>query len=179
MMPMNPVPSPPKENGRSLDEIERDIIDLLAEHMTLKGVSARTARVYAYMYLRVGLTQREFQAVTGYSAGTISSSLATMERYGVVVKTRDRATRQFKYSLSGTLVEIGASLLQQSLESINRRVDFFKRIAKRLEDPELAGKKGYDSVHAFVEQVCRSLPAYEAAGRALIEILTKQERGGL
>ncbi len=141
--------------------VEKRLVELLTSAGYLKGRSRKFSTVTAYTYIHQEVTQKLLRKLTGYSLGTISTALQTLEKQGVVHKHFDPSTREYHYELDGTI----SQTLFRSLRDIQRYLsqikEFFRGIEAKLSQPELFKKKGYENILQFINELNGLIPAYE------------------
>jgi len=72
------------EEEKKLRTVEKRLVDLLTNAGYLKGRSRKFSEITAHIYIHREVTQRLLRKLTGYSLGTISAALQTLEKQGVV-----------------------------------------------------------------------------------------------
>ena len=143
-------------------DVEKKLIKLITEMSYQKGRSTKFSIIAAYAYVRENLTQQILQEITGFSRGTISTSLAKLIHDNVIQKQYNTESRQYIYQLTGTLQEIlgGSSAnIGGYLSSILDKLD---EVEKKLNQEEaMKTKIGYENLLDFIEKMKILLPAYE------------------
>ena len=79
---------------QKLREIENKLVDTITSLSYLKGRSPKHAKITAHIYIRRKVTQKQLRELTGYSLGTISNTLQSLEKMGTIHKTQDPQTKE-------------------------------------------------------------------------------------
>jgi len=142
-------------------DIEKKLIKIITEMSYQKGRSTKFSIIAAYAYVRENVTQSTLQDLTGFSRGTISTSLAKLVQDGVLQKQYNSENRQYIYQIKGTL----QSILGGSTANIG---GYFSKIADKLNEVEsklshegMKAKKGYENLQDFIDKMKIIIPAYD------------------
>jgi DNA-binding transcriptional regulator GbsR (MarR family) len=141
--------------------IERKLVDIIASFGYLKGRSAKTSEVLAYIYIRQEVTQQLLQELTGFSLGTVSAALQELEKFGVVSKHPIQNVRGNVYRLAGSPSQVlsrSISDFQVYLSQISR---FLKEVETKLSKLSLSKKQGYSQLRRFLDEMNILIPAYQ------------------
>jgi DNA-binding MarR family transcriptional regulator len=161
---------------QKLKEIENKLADILTTLSFLKGRRPKTSKIIGLIYLYRKATQKQLRELTGYSLGTISNTLQSLEKMGIIHKTQDPKTREYKYELEGKITQPGSRSVSNIFEYFAQQKQFLKKIKTKLSQPHLENKKGYKEINEFVEQMNAVFPAIENVTQNLLTQLTKENR---
>ncbi|MBN1244297.1 hypothetical protein JXA31_01735 [Candidatus Bathyarchaeota archaeon] len=143
------------------DIIERRLVEIIANFGYLKGRSAKTAEVTAYIYIRREVTQQLLRELTGYSLGTISAALQDLEKFGVASKHASPDTRGYIYRLAGTPSQVLSRSMTDFQAYLSQTSSFLEEVEAKLSKPSLSKKHGYSSLRSFLDEMNILIPAYE------------------
>ena len=160
---------------QKLREIENKIADTITSLSTLKGRTKKHARITALLYIHKKSTQKQLREITGYSLGTISNILQSLEKLGIIHKTIDSQTREYLYELEGSISQPGSRSLTNIYEYFSQQKQFLKKIKTKLDKPNMPNKKGYKNITEFVNKMEIMFPAIE---NSMQEILNQLPQTG-
>lgn len=138
---------------QKLKNIEDDLVDIVASLSFLKGRSSKTARTIAYIYIYRKVTQKRLRELTGYSMGTVSNTLKTLEKMGMINKSQDQKTREYLYELEGILPKSSSRSVSSIFEYFAQLKEFLKETKNKLDQPSFSNKKGLSEVDEFVTKM--------------------------
>ena len=141
-------------------EYQKQIVRLIAGLMTKKGITQKSANIYAWMYVKGDLTQKKLRNITSLSAGSVSNGLQRLERLGVIKKERDSGSRKYHYRLSGTMKHAGIKMMRDNIYLVQQRMQLFQYILDELEKPSLIGKDGREKMVENIRPICNIFPLY-------------------
>jgi DNA-binding transcriptional regulator GbsR (MarR family) len=161
---------------QKLKEIDHKLVDIITNLSFLKGRQPKTSKIIALIYLHRKVTQKQLREFTGYSLGTISTTLQSLENMGLIHKTQDPQTREYNYELEGTIAQPGSRSVTNIFEYFAQQKQFLKKTKTKLAQPHLANKKGYKEVIEFVTKMEAIAPATERAIQKLVKQLSDTDR---
>jgi DNA-binding transcriptional regulator GbsR (MarR family) len=171
--------TPNKTPEQKLGEIENKLVNIITNLSFLKGRQPKISKIIALTYLHRKTTQKQLRELTGYSLGTISNSLQSLEKMGIIRKTQDPQTREYNYELEGTIAQPGSRSVTNIFEYFTQQKQFLKKIKTKLAQPHLSNKKGYEQVSEFVNKMEDIFPAIEnATQKILTQAWLEQNRSG-
>ena len=141
--------------------IERKLADIIANFGYLKGRSAKTSDVLAYIYIRQEVTQQLLRELTGYSLGTVSTALQDLEQLGVISKHASPNARGHIYRLAGTPSQMLSRSMADFPAYLSQTSSFLKAMDAKLSKLSLSTKQGYSNLRRFLDQMNVLIPAYE------------------
>jgi DNA-binding transcriptional regulator GbsR (MarR family) len=141
--------------------IEQKLVDIVANFGYLKGRSAKTSQVMAYIYIRKEVTQQQLREFTGHSLGTVSAALQDLEALGFVNKHSSPNLRSYIYTLSGPLSQILSQSMTGFQDYLSQINDFLKEVEVKLNKPSLSKKQGYSHIRSFLDEMNVLIPAYQ------------------
>jgi DNA-binding transcriptional regulator GbsR (MarR family) len=144
-----------------LGAIERRLVEIIANFGYLKGRSAKTSEVTAYIYIRQEVTQQLLRELTGYSLGTISTVLQDLEKVGAVSKHASPNARGYIYRLAGTPLQVLSRSMTDFPAYLSQTSSFLKEVEAKLSKPSLSKKQGYSNLRRFFDEMNVLIPAYE------------------
>jgi DNA-binding transcriptional regulator GbsR (MarR family) len=144
-----------------LKVIERRLAAVIANFGYLKGRSAKTSEVMAYIYIQQEVTQQLLRELTGYSLGTISAALQDLEKLGVVSKHPSPNSRGYVYRLAGTPSQLMSRSMTDFQSYLSEIRSFLKTAEAKLSKPSLSKKKGYNALRRFLDEMNVLIPAYQ------------------
>jgi DNA-binding transcriptional regulator GbsR (MarR family) len=161
---------------QKLKEIENKLADTITSLSFLKGRQPKTSKIIALIYLHRKTTQKQLRELTGYSLGTISTNLQSLEKMGIIRKTQDPQTREHNYELEGTIAQPGSRSVTNIFEYFSQQKNFIKQIKTRLAQPHLANKKGCENVKEFIDKMDDVFPAIEQSIQKILTQLSDKDR---
>jgi len=153
--------SKPNLIEKKLRTVEKRLVDLLTNAGYLKGRSRKFSKITAHIYIHREVTQRLLRKLTGYSLGTISTALQTLEKQGVIHKHSHPDTREYHYELDGTISQTLFRSLIDVQRYLSQLKEFSQRIEAKLSHPHLTEKKGYENIRQFLDEFNAVIPAHE------------------
>ena len=168
-------PNNPTTAEQKLIEIENKIVNTITSLSYLKGRTPKHAKITAHIYIRRKATQKQLRELTGYSLGTISNTLQSLEKIGTIHKTQDTQTKEYNYELEGTIAQSGSRSVTNIFEYFSQQKKFLKEIKVKLDQPHLSNKKGYENVNQFVNKMDNVFPAIEQATQKILTQLSDED----
>jgi DNA-binding transcriptional regulator GbsR (MarR family) len=163
---------------QKLKKIENRIADIITNLSFLKGRQPKISKIIALTYLHRRTTQKQLRELTGYSLGTISNALQSLEKMGIIRKTQDPQTREYNYELEGTIAQPGSRSVTNIFEYFSQQKIFLKKIKTKLAQQHLSNKKGYEELSEFVNKMEDIFPAIEHATQKILTQVSGQNRSG-
>lgn len=168
---------PNNQTGKqTLKEIENKLVDTITSLSYLKGRTNKHSKLIAHIYIRKATTQKQLRELTGYSLGTISNILQSLEKMGIVNKTQNPETREYSYEAEGSITQPGSRSVTNIFEYFSQQKAFIKKIKTKLAQPQLSTKKGYEEVNEFINKMEDIFPAIESATQKMLTQFSKQNR---
>jgi len=140
---------------------ERKLVDVIANFGYLKGRSAKTSEVMAYIYIRQEVTQQLLRELTGYSLGTVSAVLQDLEKLGVVNKHSSQNARGYVYRLAGTPSQVMSQSMADFQGYLSEISGFLDEVEAKLSKSSLSKKQGYSQLRRFLDEMNVLIPAYQ------------------
>lgn len=144
---------------QKLREIENRLVEIITGMGTLKGRSKRVAEINAYIAIRKEVTQQLLRELTGYSLGSVSSTVQSLEEIGLITKHKDPNSRQYVYKYEESYTEPHSRSMGNVFEYLSQLEKFLTKIEKKLDQPSFKEKKGYENIRNFVDQMKVLFPA--------------------
>lgn len=138
---------------QKLKEIEKRLIEIIASMGYVKGRSQKMAEITANIAIRKEVTQKQIRELTGYSLGTVSLALQSLEKQGFIRKTKNSVTKEYIYTDEGAFTDFRSKSMTNLFEYFSQLKKFLKNMEKRLEKPNLKNKKGYENIKKFVDSM--------------------------
>jgi len=152
-----------KTPAQKLRDIENHLVEIITSMGQLKGRSEKIAKLAAYITIRGEVTQKLLREITGYSLGTISSSLQILEKMGFVSKYKDSNSREYLYRYEESYTQSQSKSMMTVLEYLRELDEFLSQMEGKLNKPRLKGKEGYENVKEFIENMRHLFPIVEDA----------------
>lgn len=150
---------------QNLKDVENRLVEILTRLGYLKGRSSKSAKVTAYILVRREATQKLLRELTGYSLGTISTTLQSLEKIGFVHKHRDPESRGYRYKLDEALAQAGSRSMINLFEYFSQLKEFLQEIKSKLDQSHLSDRRGFENINNFVTGMNILLPSIEEAMR--------------
>ncbi|MBN2156055.1 MAG: hypothetical protein JW776_08430 [Candidatus Lokiarchaeota archaeon] len=150
-----------EEARDTFEEIQRELVEIIAEMGYQKGRSNKFSIIVAYVYILGDVTQKILQDRTKFSLSTVSNALNTLEENDTVYKKYNQDDHQYHYFLNGTLSDIlGRNMgdFQTYFSQLSKKI---QEVGEILKDTRLYDKKGYDNIKEFVEKMAILIPAFQ------------------
>jgi len=169
-----------KNPAQKLMDIENHLVEIITSMGKLKGRSDKMAKLAAYITIRGEVTQKSLREITGYSLGTVSSSLQILEKMGFVSKHKDSNSREYLYRYEESYTQSQSKSMMNVLEYLRELNEFLSQMEGKLNKPRLKGKEGYENVKEFIENMRRLFLVVEEAlskfsGQPKREVKTRDE----
>jgi len=163
-----------------LRRVEQKLVEIIANFGYLKGRSAKTSEVIAYVYIRQEVTQQLLRELTGYSLGTVSTVLQGLEKLGVVSKHSSQNERGYVYRLAGTPSQVLSQSMADFQGYLSEISGFLEQVEAKLSKPSLSKKQGYSSLRRFLDEMNVLIPAYQQVLQKFqtMRLDSRQERVG-
>ena len=161
---------------QKLKEVESKVADTITNLSFLKGRAPKTSKIIALLYLYKKTTQKQLRERTGYSLGTISTTLQSLEKMGIIHKTADPQTREYNYELEGSIAQPGSRSVTNIFEYFDQQKKFINQIKTKLAQPHLVNKEGYENVKEFVDKMDAIFPAIEHSIQKIVAQLSDKDR---
>jgi len=131
-----------------IKDYEKTLIKFFIDIGKNKDAPSKVQEILGYLMIHNKLTQSNLKELTGYSTGTISSTLSNLVMLGVVKKERIAMSNKYQYLLTGNLPQIIERTSEVSSEH-------FTIISKFLDDKlneldEFRNKEGYINLHTQI-----------------------------
>ncbi len=136
-----------------LKAIEKRLVEIIVDLGFLKGRSRKTSEILAHLYICNKATQRMLQEITGYSTGTVSSTLRELQKLGLVRRSSDLSGREYLYELA---VRVSQQLSRYSgMMDQYFRVwnEFLEKLENELRRNQLSKKKGAENISRFIKKM--------------------------
>lgn len=132
---------PSTENGR-LHAIEKEIVSIMVENAKHGGKNIKFNEIFTYLLLYGKLTQLQFQALTGFSKGTVSMLLPFLCEIGILQKKLKPKTHAYEYFLKDQSFRLSYSVAPDYLAEYNAFKKNLGSLAHRL--TEVVNQKNVD-----------------------------------
>lgn len=162
-----------------LKAIEKRLVEIIVDLGFLKGRSRKTSEILAHLYIYNKVTQRMLREITGYSTGTVSSTLRELQRLGLICRSGDLHGREYVYELAVPVsqqLSRYSGMMDQYFRVWN---EFLERLENELRKKQLSKKKGADNIFRFIEKMRVVIQASARAVHGLQSTAseTQQEKG--
>ncbi len=152
---------------QKLREVENGLVNIITRLGYMKGRSTKNSKVTAYIFVRREATQKLLRELTGYSLGTISTTLRSLEKIGFVHKYQDPESREYRYKLDNALAQAGSQSMTNIFEYFCQLKEFLQEVKPKLGQLGLSDKRGFENINSFVIGMDKLLPAIEQAMRKI------------
>ena len=142
-------------------DVETKLVNIITEMGYQKGRASKFSIISAYAYTRENVTQKLLQEITGFSRGTISTTLQKLVSDNVLSKQYDPLLKQHVYHIDGTLEAIlGGSTANFGgyFASISVKL---KEVEQKLQQEGMETKRGYENIQHFIKEMQILIPAYD------------------
>jgi DNA-binding transcriptional regulator GbsR (MarR family) len=157
--------------------IEKEIVEFFATKASeVTGRHPITSKVMTYFYIRKELTQHDLQALTGFSAGTISKSVRKLLKMNIITKENIPGTHKHIYMMEKLpFISPRYFLMTESL--VGDRIRELEEMKKTLEANREEMKKfeTYHKSYETVTQLLRLLPTVSVFFEKIEEELKKRK----
>ena len=159
------INNPGKSTERvQFEKIQSKLVGIVSEMGSQRGRNRRASEISAYLYLHKEITQKQLIKLTGFSAGTISTSLNSYIEQGFVKKEfrEDPRTKKPKYyySVVGTFASNLSTLMKQAQLFLPLIAQKMQQVKVKLGKPGLEEKKGYSKLISFTKNMDIYLQEY-------------------
>ncbi|MFX0048560.1 MAG: hypothetical protein ACFE8G_10390 [Candidatus Hermodarchaeota archaeon] len=131
-----------------IKDFEKTLIKFFVDIGKNKDTPAKVQKILGYLIIHNKLSQSNLKELTGYSIGTISTTLGNLVELGVVKKERIESSNKYQYSIIGDLPKIFETSSEVSIEQFTEISKFMK--IKLLELNEFNKKEGYTILHTQI-----------------------------
>ena len=146
---------------KQLGFIEQKLASIIAKLGSLKGRSAKTSVIMAYIYIRLEATQQLLRGLTGFSLGTVSASLQELEKLKIVNKHTNPNTREYIYRLANAPSRAMPTSMIDFQEYLSQTRSFLEKVETELNKPSLIMVQGYSNLKNFLDEMNVLIPAYQ------------------
>ena len=131
-----------------IKDYEKTLINFFVDIGKTKDTPAKVQEILGYLIIHNKLSQSNLKELTGYSTGTISTTLGNLIELGVVQKERITSSNKYQYSMIGDLPKIFETSSEISLEQFTL---LSKYVSDKLDElEESKGKTGYKNLHTQI-----------------------------
>ena len=127
-------------------EYEKSLIKFFKDIGKNKDTPSKVQEILGYLIIHDKLSQSNLKELTGFSSGTISTTLGNLVKLGVVKKERIASSNEYLYSMIGDLPKIFETSSDVSIEQFSIISTFIK--AKLSELKKFEGKEGYEKLRS-------------------------------
>ena len=127
-----------------IKEYEKTLIKFFVDIGKNKDTPAKVQEILGYLIIHDKLSQSNLKELTGFSTGTISTTLGNLVKLGVVKKERIATSNKYLYSMIGDLPKIFETSSDVSIEQFTIISKFINTKITELKKYE--GKEGYDKL---------------------------------
>jgi len=131
-----------------IKDYEKTLIKFFIDIGKNKDTPAKVTRILGYLIIHNKLSQSNLKELTGYSMGTISTTLGNLIELGVVQKERIASSNKYLYSTIGDLPKIFETSSEVSIEQFILIIKFIENKLNELE--EFRGKEGYSNLQTQI-----------------------------
>ena len=142
-----------------LKEIEKSLVEIITSMGYLKGRSKKMAKIAAYITIRQEVTQKLLREITGYSLGSVSSALQSLEDIGFIKKIENSNSREYIYKYETNYTQPQSKSMLNVLNYFSQLERFLTAIEKKLDKPGFKEKKGYKNIKNFINTMNALFPA--------------------
>jgi DNA-binding transcriptional regulator GbsR (MarR family) len=128
-----------------IKDYEKTLIRFFIDIGKNKDTPAKVQEILGYLIIHNKLSQSNLKELTGYSTGTISTTLGNLVKLGVVQKERMASSNEYQYSMIGDLPKIFETSSDVSIEQFTLISEYIESKLNELE--EFRGKEGYNNLH--------------------------------
>lgn len=138
-----------------IKDYEKTLIRFFIDIGKNKDTPPKVQEILGYLMIHNKLTQSNLKELTGYSTGTISTTLYNLVELGVVQKERIALSNKYQYSLFGDIPQIIERSSEVSLEQSTIISKFLDDKLNELE--EFRNKEGYTNLHTQINVLLSGL----------------------
>jgi DNA-binding transcriptional regulator GbsR (MarR family) len=129
-------------------DYEKTLIKFFVDIGKHKDTPTKVQEILGYLIIHDKLSQSNLHELTGYSTGTISTTLSNLVKLGVVKKEKIAASNKYLYSMIGDLPKIFETSSDVSIEQFNVISEFMENKLSELN--EFRGESGYDNLQTQI-----------------------------
>jgi DNA-binding transcriptional regulator GbsR (MarR family) len=128
-------------------EYEKKLINLLNKAGKSKGLKPVYIALIGYLLIHEnGLTQQQLKELSGFSIGSVSTTLNTLEGLGAIKKNLIKGKRTYIYSFGGNISEITSNIGVLKREINDNATDFIQLKINELREIFDESKLGYNII---------------------------------
>lgn len=131
-----------------IKDYEKTLINFFIDIGKNKDTPAKVQEILGYLIIHNKLSQSNLKELTGYSTGTISTTLGNLIKLGVVQKERITSSNKYLYSMIGDLPKIFETSSDVSIEQFSLMSKYISNKLDELEESK--GKTGYINLHTQI-----------------------------
>ena len=150
-----------------LKAIEKRLVEIIVDLGYFKGRSRKTSEILAHLYIYNKVTQKMLREITGYSTGTVSSTLQELQTLGLIRRSSDLRGREHLYELAVAVsqqLSRYSGMMDQYFRAWN---EFLKRLENELRKNQLSKKRGAENIFRFIKKMRVMIQASANAVRRL------------
>ena len=129
-----------------IKDYEKTLIKFFVDIGRNKDSPAKVQEILGYLIIHDKLCQSDLKELTGYSTGTISTTLSNLFKLGVVQKEKIASSNKCLYSMIGDLPKIFETSSEVSIEQFIEISKFIKE--KQSELSKFRNEEGYSTLFA-------------------------------
>ena len=129
-------------------DYEKTLIRFFIDIGKNKDTPSKVQEILGYLIIHNKMSQSNLKELTGYSTGTISTTLGNLIELGVVKKERIATSNMYQYSMIGDLLKIFETSSDVSIEQFTLINKFVESKLSELE--EFKDKDGYKNLHTQI-----------------------------
>jgi DNA-binding transcriptional regulator GbsR (MarR family) len=132
-------------------DYEKTLIKFFIDIGKNKDTPAKIQEILGYLIIHDKLSQSNLKELTGYSTGTISTTLGSLIELGVVQKERIAGSNKYLYSMIGDLQKIFETSSDVSIEQFTIISKYIEGKLNELE--EYKDQEGYENLSTQINVV--------------------------
>lgn len=152
-------------------EYEIRLIELISEMGEIRNQTPIFSLIIGYLIFHGRLTQKQLKYLTGFSIGSISTTLNAMTSVGATEKKMIKGTHTFEYSFGGDLSQILSRTSFFKYEVNTNAIKFVQAKINELNKKENKNKKGNKVLLKKMVDMMNFLSIH----KKILDMITKSE----
>ncbi len=154
-------------------DYEKTLIKFFLDIGKNKDTPAKIQEILGYLIIHDKLSQSNLKELTGYSTGTISTTLGSLIELGVVQKERIERSNKYLYSMVGDLQKIFETSSDVSIEQFTIISKYIEGKLNELD--EYKDQEGYENLFTQLNVVLEGYKKVMQITPAMTKVLSNRK----
>jgi len=153
-------------------DYEKTLIKFFIDIGKNKDTPAKVQEILGYLIIHDKLSQSNLKELTGYSTGTISTTLGNLIALGVVKKERIASSNKYLYSMIGDLPQIFERSSEVSIDQFTLISKYIETKLNELQN--FRDKEGYNTLHTQINVLLKGYKKVMKIAPSMTKVLSNK-----